>query len=107
MKIKFGKYTIKKEDKFNFGLYKTVKKGTAFGKGGVGTTEKFIGYYGKLSGAVNKLLNNEILESDDVLDLKSLLETISRIETLVESKYDKEAKWHIHWRGEIKWKLMN
>ena len=92
MNLKFGLYTIRKEDKYNFGLYKTQPKGRAFGKGGEGTTEKLIGYYGKLSGAVNKLINNDLLESDNLGDAQAVIEAISRIETLVESKFDIEPQ---------------
>ena len=91
MKLVIGDYTIKTEDKYNFGLYKTVQKGTAFGKGGDGTTEKLVGYYGTLSGAINKLLNNELLEADDSLDLEKLMELITTVETRVNKAYNIRA----------------
>ena len=88
MEAKFGKYTVKREDKFNLSLWKSVPKGTAFGKVGVGDKEKFIGYYSNLSGALIKLLNNELLESGDILVAEDILKEITRVETLIKLNYD-------------------
>ena len=83
MEIKFGKYTVSKEDAFNYKLTKTVDKGTAFGKVGVGTTEKRLGYYGNISDALRKLLNNEILEDENIKDIETILTKIKDVEELI------------------------
>ena len=84
--LKLDNYTIKKEDKYNFGLYKTTEKGSFAGKKAEGVTDKLIGYYGTLSGAIMKLCNNELLDGKDSLrDAKSILDAISTLKTKVNS----------------------
>ena len=88
MNLQIGVYLIKTEDKYKFGLYKEVPKGKIFGKQGDGTTLKLIGYYGTLAGALNKLINNEFLESDDLRDVKSILERFNTLETLLNDVFN-------------------
>jgi len=92
MTVQIQNYTIKTEDKYNFGLYKSVPKGTFQGQGGKGNKDKVIGYYGSLSGALLKLVNNELLESNSTRDAKTLLEAISSLETLINNAFNIKPK---------------
>lgn len=92
MQIKILDYTIKTEDKFNFGLYKTVAKGSFGGKSANGNKDKFIGFYAILSGALNKIVNNELLESKDIVDAKTLIEAISTLKTHIDSAFNIKPK---------------
>ena len=84
MKIEIGKYKIKQQDEYNLVLSVTVPKGIAFDKGGEGTTDKFVGYYTTLSGAMSKIMNTELLNaskmSDEYLDAEGVIVAISAME---------------------------
>ena len=92
MIVKIGDYTIQTEDKYNFGLYKTVAKGSFAGKTTQGKKEKSIGFYGNLSFALNKIVNNELLESKDIVDAKTLIEAISTLKTHIDSAFNMKPK---------------
>lgn len=89
MKIEIGKYTITTEDSYNFGLYETKTKGSFRGKQAEGTTEKLIGYYGRLSDAMSKIVNETVLTSDEHFTAESLKVLILTVESNLNDAYDK------------------
>ena len=89
MNVQIGNYTVKTMDEFNFGLYKTRAKGSFRGKQGEGEVEVHIGYYGRLSGALNKMLNDSLLSSEDITTVKDILNALTTIETQLNQAFNK------------------
>lgn len=89
MKIEIGKYTIMSLDEYNFGLYETKAKGSFRGETREGTSEKLIGYYGNLGGALNKIVNETLLSSDEHFTAQSIKEAFTTVETNLNDAYGK------------------
>jgi len=89
MEVQIGNYTIRTMDEYNFGLYKTRAKGSFRGKQGEGEVEVHIGYYGKLSGALNKMVNDSLLSSDDISTAEDILNALTAIETQLNQAFNK------------------
>ena len=87
MRLEIGKYTVTTFDEYNFGLYETKKKGTFRGKEGVGNKEVLLGYYGSISGAMIKIVNETLLSSDEHFTAQSIKELISTVETNLNDAY--------------------
>ncbi len=89
MKLEIGKYTIVTEDKYNYGLYETKTKGSFAGKQAEGNSEKLIGYYGRLSDVMSKIVNETVLSSDEYFTAESLKELILTVEANLNHAYGK------------------
>lgn len=76
--IEIGKYKIVKDDERNLKLTKTVikQKGDNAGEEG----ESFIGYFGYLDQALNKIINCEVIEalgdSETITEAKDLRDVV-------------------------------
>lgn len=94
--LRIGRYTIKKDDDLNFGLYETKQKGMFRGKQAEGTKEELIGYYGYLDMAMSKIINLELLRglnnSEDSLVAQDILELITTVKTELNEAYHIGAK---------------
>ena len=89
MKLEIGKYTVTTLDEYNFGLYETKKKGTFRGVESEGNKEHLIGYYGSLNGAMNKIVNETLLSSDEHFTAQSIKEAFTTVETNLNNAYSK------------------
>ena len=85
--MKLDKYKLVVQDEYNIKLSEEVLKKEAFGKipKEGETSEKIIGYYGSLSGALRKIVNLELNSKTDTNTLENVLEQISALETSIES----------------------
>ena len=83
------KYKIVVLDELNLKLTVEMPKRTSFGKDYVEgeTTEKFLGYFGTLSGALIRLVNNELKSQTDESTVQELIESLNTLESRIESKY--------------------
>jgi len=83
------KYKLVVQDEYNIKLSEEVLKKEAFGKVPKDgeTSEKIIGYYGTLAGALKKVLHLELNHKTDTNTLEEVLKQISALETLIDLKY--------------------
>jgi len=88
------KYIATVQDEYNIKLSEVVLKKEAFGKVPKDgeTSEKIIGYYGTLSGVLQKILHLELNSKTDTNTLEDILKQISSLEECIELKYG-SRKW--------------
>ena len=95
--IKIGRYTIIKEDEFNFGLYETREKGSFRGKKAEGTKENLIGYYGYLDVAMSKIISSELLNKlDEHCVAEDIKELITTVKTQLKEAYHHRSSEYKH-----------
>lgn len=83
------KYELTVQDEYNIKLSEIVPKKEAFGKVPKDgeTSERNIGYYGTLAGAIKKIVHLELNSKTDTNILEDILKDISVLETCIELKY--------------------
>ena len=83
------KYKLVVQDEYNLKLSEVVPKKAAFGKEPENgeTSEKFIGYFSTLSGAIKKILNLELKKMSDTQVLENIVKDISSLESCIELRF--------------------
>ena len=88
--MNIDKYKIEIQDEYNLKLTVEVPKQKS-PKGGIPkkgeTTEKFVGYFGTLGGALQKITNMELFNSTDTMSLGEVINAIKTLETRLDLKY--------------------
>jgi len=88
--MNIDKYNIVVQDEYNLRLSVEVPKGKNPKTGEITKDEvsdKFIGYFGSLTGALKKIANMEIKEFSHTNTLESVLEALEALETKLDLKY--------------------
>ena len=88
------KYKMEVQDEYNIKLTIDVPKGKKPGgkepKEGE-TSEKVIGYFGTLAGALQKIVNLELNSSTNTTSPEKILNALTALETAIELKYGNRA----------------
>jgi len=87
--MNIDKYKMTIQDEYNIKLSIDIPKKEAFGKKPKDgeTSEKIIGYFGTLAGAIKKMVHLEIDSKVDTFTAEEIISSIVTLETLIESKY--------------------
>lgn len=90
--MNIDKYIMTVQDEYNIKLSELVPKKEAFGKVPKDgeTSEKIIGYFGNLAGAIKKVVHLELNRSTDTTSPKQILKDISALEERIDLKYGKK-----------------
>ena len=96
--MNIDKYNLVIQDEYNIKLSEVVLKKEAFGKVPKegDTSEKIIGYFGSLAGAIKKIVHLELNSKTDTFTLETILEAISELEQRIDLKYDTDFKLKEH-----------